>query len=101
MHLLVLALATFFVWECFVRPLVAALCSLLPVPDLVAAYLKSVTALVTAFALERWASTEIRVPLAAASIAGTLHLLSRSSEPPRIATVPRGRARRGMPMPKP
>ncbi|AZM47793.1 hypothetical protein DMB38_20165 [Streptomyces sp. WAC 06738] len=101
MHLLVLALATFFVWECLVRPIIGALCSLLPVPEMVAAYVKSLSALGIAFALERWVDPDFLLPLAAASIAGTLHLLSRSSESPRIATVTRGRARRGMPMPGP
>lgn len=101
MHLLILALATFFVWECLVRPLIGALCSLLPVPDMVGAYLKSLTALGTALALDHWVPRDFLLPIAAASVAGTLHLLSRTSETPRIATVTRGRAKRGMPMPGP
>ena len=101
LYLIVLALATFFVWECLVRPLVGALCSALPVPDLLAAYVKSLTALGVAFALDRWAGLGFLTVIAAASIAGTLHLLSRTSETPQIATVRRGRAGRGMPMPGP
>lgn len=101
LYLFVLALAAFFVWECFVRPLVGALCTLLPVPAAVAAYLKSGSALAVAYALDRWVGPNFLTVIAAASLAGTLHLLSRSSESPQIATVTRGRARRGMPMPGP
>ncbi|MFE2539063.1 hypothetical protein [Actinacidiphila glaucinigra] len=100
-HLLVLALATFFVWECLVRPPVTAGCSLLPVPDGVTAYVKSLTAAGVAWSLDHWVDAHFLVPLAAASAAGALHLLSRSSESPQIATVARGRARRSMPMPGP
>lgn len=99
LYLIVLALATFFVWECLVRPLVGALCALLPVPGMAAAYVKSLTALGVAWALDRWVDRHFLGVIAAASIAGTLHLLSRSSETPEIATVTRGRARRRMPMP--
>lgn len=100
-YLLILALATFFIWECFVRPLAVLLCTAVRLPDLPAAYLKSLTAIGVAAALNHWADMRFLVPLAAASLAGTLHLLSRSSETPQIATVTRGRARRGMPMPGP
>jgi hypothetical protein len=100
-YLIILALATFFVWECLVRPLVGVLCSLLSVPGMAAAYVKSLTALGVAVALDHWADRHFLVVIAAASIAGTLRLLSRSSETPQIATVTRGRARRGMPMPHP
>ncbi|WP_369042219.1 hypothetical protein [Streptomyces sp. Midd1] len=101
LYLIVLALATFFVWECLVRPLIGALCALFPVPGLVAAYVKALTALGVAGALDRWVERDFLTVMAAASIAGTLHLLSRSSETPQISTVSRGRARRGMPMPGP
>ena len=101
LYLLILALAAFFAWECLVRPLVGAVCSLLPVPGAVSAYVKSLTALGVAVALDRWVGRDFLTVMAAASIAGTLHLLSRSSETPQIATVSRGRARRGMPMPGP
>jgi hypothetical protein len=101
LYLIVLALAAFFVWECLVRPLIGALCSLLPVPDMAAAYLKALTALGVTVALDRWVGRDFLTVIAAASIAGTLHLLSRSGETPQIATVTRGRARRGMPMPGP
>ena len=101
LYLLVLALATFFVWECLLRPLIGVLCSLLPVPELLAGYLKALTAAGVALALDHWVDEKFLVPLAAATIAGTLNHLSRSSESPRIATVRRGRARRGMPMPGP
>ncbi|MFC9505391.1 hypothetical protein [Streptomyces sp. NPDC057002] len=100
-YLLILALATFFIWECLVRPLITFLCSRLPVPELLAAYLKALTAGATAFALAHWVDRHFLVPIAAASLAGTLHLLSRTSEAPQIATVTRSRARRGMPMPGP
>ncbi|MFV0135480.1 hypothetical protein ACLGIH_20050 [Streptomyces sp. HMX87] len=101
LYLIVLALATFFVWECLVRPLISAACSALPVPDMLAAYVKAIAALGVAGALDRWVDRHFLVVISAASIAGTLHLLSRSSEPPQIATVTRGRSRRGMPMPGP
>lgn len=101
LSLIVLALATFFVWECLVRPLVGALCSVLPIPDAVSAYAKALTALGVAVALDRWIGRDFQTVMAAASIAGTLHLLSRKSETPRIATVTRGRSGRGMPMPGP
>lgn len=101
LYLIVLALASFFVWECLVRPLIGALCSLLPVPALISAYVKSLSALGVAVALDRWVGAELLTVMAAASIAGTLHLLSRSGEETKIATVSRGRARRGMPMPHP
>ncbi|MGW3153701.1 hypothetical protein [Streptomyces sp. NPDC001089] len=101
LYLLILALATFFVWECLVHPLVGALCTLLPVPELVAAYLKACTALGVAYALDRWADRHFLAVIAAASVAGTLHALRRTSERPEIATITRGRARRGMPMPGP
>lgn len=100
-YLLTLALATFFLWECFVRPPVAFLCVALRIPDMAGAYLKSLTAAGVALALDRWVGDRFLIPLAAASIAGTLHLISRSSDAPQIATVTRGRARRGMPMPGP
>lgn len=100
-YLITLALAAFFVWECLVRPFIALTCTALRIPDLPSAYLKSVTAAGVAFALDHWVEDRFLVPLAAASLAGTLHVLSRTSETPQIATVTRGRARRGMPMPGP
>lgn len=101
MYLLVLALATFFVWEAFLRPLVALLCAALTVPGLVAGYGKALTAAGTALALDHWVDESFLVPFAAASITGTLSFLSRTSETPQIAAVTRTRARRGMPMPRP
>lgn len=101
MYLLILALATFFVWECLVRPALSALCALVSLPDMAAAYVKALSAAGVAYCLDRWVPMAFLLPLAAASIAGTLRLLSRSSEGPQIATVTRGRARRGMPMPGP
>lgn len=100
-HLIVLALATFLVWECLVRPAVTYLCGLLPVSGTVAAYAKSVTAVGTAVGLDRLVDERFLVPLSAASLAGTLHMFSRSREDKNIAAVSRGRARRGMPMPGP
>lgn len=99
--LLILALATFFVWECLVRPVVTYLCAALRVPASVGAYLKSLTALAVALSLAHWVDEKFLLPVAAASLAGTLHLLSRSSETPEIASVSRSRSRRGMPMPRP
>lgn len=101
LYLMVLALATFFVWECFVRPFIGAVCAALPVPDTVAACARAITALGAAAALDRWVEWHYLTVIAAASLVGALHLLSRSSERPQIATVTRGRARRGMPMPGP
>lgn len=101
MHLLVLALATFFVWEALLRPLVSLLCSALRIPDLLAGYFKALTAVGTAVALDHSVDEHFLIPLAAASITGTLSLLSRTSETPQIATVTRNRSRRGMPMPHP
>jgi hypothetical protein len=100
-YLLILALAAFFVWECLARPAVALLCSVLPMPDIAGVYLKSLTGLGVAFALDRWVDGKYLLPIAAASIAGTLSLLSRSSETPKMATVVRRSARRGMPLPGP
>ncbi len=101
MYLLVLALATFLVWEALLRPLVTFLVSALPVPDLLAGYAKAATAVGTAMALDHWVDEHFLIPLAAASVAGTLSLLSRTSETPQIAVATRNRARRGMPMPGP
>lgn len=100
-HLIVLALATFFIWDCLARPLLGSLCDLVGVPPAGASYLKSLTALGLAVSLYRWVPEPWLTPVAAASLAGTLVLLRHSRDRQNISTVIRGRARRGMPMPKP
>ncbi|WP_328749288.1 MULTISPECIES: hypothetical protein [unclassified Streptomyces] len=100
-HLIVLALATFFAWECVLLPLVRPLCDLLRLPDVAAGYLKSLTALGAALALDHWVDRDFLLPIAAASLAGMLTMLRRSSETQNISAIVRGRARRGMPMPGP
>jgi hypothetical protein len=100
-YLIVLALATFFAWDCLLRPLVGAVCDGLGMPDVVAAYLKSLTALAAAGVLDHWVDRDFLLPIAAASLAGTLAMLRRSGETQNISAIVRGRARRGMPMPGP
>lgn len=100
-YLIVLALATFFAWECLLLPLVRPVCDLLRLPDVAAGYLKSLTALGAALALDHWVDRHFLLPVAAASLAGTLTMLRRSSETQNISALVRGRARRGMPMPGP
>lgn len=101
MYLIVLALATFLVWEAFLRPLVTLLFSALPIPDLLAGYSKALSAVGTAVALDHWVDERFLIPLAAASAAGALGFMRHASETPRIAVATRSRARRGMPMPGP
>lgn len=100
-YLIVLALATFFAWDCLLRPLVGPACELLRLPDVAAGYLKSLTALGAALALDHWVDQHFLLPLAAASLAGTLAMLRRSSETQNISAIVRSRAKRGMPMPGP
>lgn len=100
-YLIVLALATFFAWDCLLRPLIDPACDLLRLPDAVAGCLKALTALAAATALDHWVDRQFLLPIAAASLAGTLAMLRRSSETQNISAVLRGRARRGMPMPGP
>lgn len=100
-YLIMLALATFFAWECVLLPLVGPLCGLLRLPDVAASYLKSLTALGAAVALDHWMDRDFLLPIAATALAGTLAMLHRSSETQNISTVLRSRARRGMPMPGP
>ncbi|MGW3272798.1 hypothetical protein ACWDFH_15175 [Streptomyces kronopolitis] len=101
MTYLMLALATFFVWECFLLPVIRPACDLLHLPDIVAGYLKSITALGTALCLDHWVDRHLLLPTAAASLAGMLTLLRRLSETQNISAIVRGGARRGMPMPGP
>ncbi|MEU9050177.1 hypothetical protein AB0D37_07190 [Streptomyces sp. NPDC048384] len=100
-YLIVLALSTFFAWECVLLPLVRPICDLLRLPDVAAGYLKSLTALSAALALDHWVDRDFLLPIAAASLAGMLTMLRRSSETQNISAIVRGRARRGMPMPGP
>ncbi|MGW1261174.1 hypothetical protein ACWD7Y_04335 [Streptomyces drozdowiczii] len=100
-YLIALALATFFVWECILLPVVRPACELLRLPDVAAGYVKSLTALGAAVALDHWVDRHFILLVAAASLAGALTLLRRSSETQNISAVVRGRARRGMPMPGP
>ncbi|MFF1693143.1 hypothetical protein ACFVXC_05875 [Streptomyces sp. NPDC058257] len=100
-YLIVLALSTFFAWDCFLRPLIAPACDLLRLPDVAAGYLKALSALAAAGALDHWVDRHFLLPIAAASLAGTLAMLRRSSETQNISAVVRGGARRGMPMPGP
>ncbi|WP_208973192.1 hypothetical protein [Streptomyces malaysiensis] len=98
-YLIIIALATFFAWECLLSPLVRLACQLIRAPDLVAAYIKSLAVLAIALALDRWVAIYLLVPTAAASLAGMLTVLRRSSDRQKVATVVRGRANRGMPTP--
>ncbi|MEV6310003.1 hypothetical protein AB0M10_15560 [Streptomyces sp. NPDC051840] len=100
-YLIVLALAVFFVWECVLLPLVAPLCEVLRLPDLVSGYLKSVIVLGAALALHEWVDRALLMPVAAASLAGIVGIARRLGETQNISTVVRGSARRGMPMPGP
>ncbi|MET9470539.1 MULTISPECIES: hypothetical protein [unclassified Streptomyces] len=100
-HLIVLALATFFAWECILLPLVRPACDLLRLPGLAAGYVKALTALGAAWALDHWVEGQFLLPIAAASLAGTLTMVRHSSETQNISAIVRGRARRGMPMPGP
>ncbi|MEW1922278.1 hypothetical protein [Streptomyces sp. NPDC088360] len=100
-YLIVLALAGFFAWECVLLPLVQPVCDLLRLPEVAAGYLKSLTALGAVLALDHWVDRDFLLAIAAASLAGTLTTLRRSSETQNISAVVRSRARRGMPMPGP
>lgn len=99
-YLIILALATFFLWDCFLRPLLGSLCDALGCPATATSYLKSLTALGLALALDRYVPVFWLQPIAAASLAGTLVMLRHSRDDQNISTVVRGRAGRGMPMPR-